>query len=214
MKCQVCNANEAHVHVVDVAPPDSPDPAAPPAKLAEGPDGQGYELEERHVCEECAARMDLPTVPTKPGMGEIWKLLEQSAKRRHEESGVTCPHCGMTLAEFRAKGRLGCPHDYEVFREHLDPLLERIHNASAHIGRVPGGEVTTPYSEPAAEPAAGPSGGPPAAAVAPAAAPVDERTALEQALSEAVETEDYERAAELRDQLKGLGPASDTAQEL
>ena len=29
---------------------------------------------------------------------------------------LTCPHCGIKFMEFRAQGRLGCPHDYEVFR--------------------------------------------------------------------------------------------------
>lgn len=134
MKCHVCKTNDAHVHVIDVSGPD------------ESTDS-GYAYQEQDICDECAARMDLPSVPTKAVFGsEIWKLLE-SAKRRHDSGGVTCPHCGMTLAEFRAKGRLGCPHDYEVFREHLDPLLQRIHNASAHVGRIPGGEITKPVEQ-------------------------------------------------------------------
>jgi len=207
MKCQVCNANDAHVHVIDVA--------------GEGPPDQDYDWTERHVCQECAARMDLPSVPSKPEISEIWKLLEQSAKRRHLESGVTCPHCGMTLAEFRAKGRLGCPYDYDIFREHLDPLLERIHNAAEHVGRIPGGVVER--SEEPKDQSAGAQPSPVAAIEAPADVETEaeppataeqpdlERRArrrlrrrLERKLRGAVDSEDYELAANLRDELQSL----------
>jgi protein arginine kinase activator len=39
--------------------------------------------------------------------------------------------------EFRAAGRLGCPHDYEMFRTGLEPLLQRIHRAIRHRGKTP-----------------------------------------------------------------------------
>jgi protein arginine kinase activator len=39
--------------------------------------------------------------------------------------------------EFKAEGRLGCPRDYDVFREPLAPLLERIHRATQHRGKQP-----------------------------------------------------------------------------
>jgi protein arginine kinase activator len=39
--------------------------------------------------------------------------------------------------EFKAEGRLGCPQDYEVFQEALEPLLMRIHRSRRHVGKVP-----------------------------------------------------------------------------
>jgi protein arginine kinase activator len=45
--------------------------------------------------------------------------------------------CGLTLAEFKAAGRLGCQHDYEALRAALEPLLERIHRAVTHAGKAP-----------------------------------------------------------------------------
>ena len=48
-----------------------------------------------------------------------------------------CPMCEMTFSEFRNQQRLGCPHDYEVFREELLPLLEAIHGETTHCGKVP-----------------------------------------------------------------------------
>lgn len=207
VKCHSCQSNDAHVHVIDVNGP--------------GTAATGYQCDERDFCDECAARMDLPSVPTKQ-LSEIWKLLE-SAKRRHDDAGVACPHCGMTLAEFRSKGRLGCPHDYEVFREHLDPLLERIHNACAHVGRVPGGEIERPAESAGTAPAG--LGAPTTIEAAalpfePSAAPAEaadsteerERERLARRLKEAVAKEDYEHAAQLRDELRSLagdGPSTE-----
>jgi protein arginine kinase activator len=158
IRCEVCNEREARIHVTDVAGPAAP--------------GEDYDFTERHLCQQCAAQMKLPHVPSKPQIHHIWQLLGQVQKASKVEPSTTCPHCGMTLAEFRQKGRLGCAHDYEVFADHLLPLLERIHNATEHVGRVPGGRV----------------------------APEDD--SLERALAEAIAAEDYERAAALRDALR------------
>ena len=54
-----------------------------------------------------------------------------------ELARLTCPACGIKYMEFRAEGRLGCPHDYEVFRAGLEPLLQRIHRATRHVGKAP-----------------------------------------------------------------------------
>jgi protein arginine kinase activator len=43
----------------------------------------------------------------------------------------------MKLADFRGKGRLGCPRCYDTFRQELMPLLQRIHEAQSHRGRLP-----------------------------------------------------------------------------
>jgi protein arginine kinase activator len=79
--------------------------------------------------------------------------------------------------EFRAEGRLGCPHDYEVFRVGLLPLLERIHRAQRHVGKVP--------RQPALDPQR-----------------LAELAELRSKLREAVEVEAYEDAARLRDLIR------------
>jgi protein arginine kinase activator len=122
--CQLCNKNAATVHITDILVPEN---------------GAEPRPEQKHVCETCAVQMNLPFLPVgQKSMGHIWKLLQQSAQKARQESALACGDCGMTLAEFRSRGRLGCPNDYEVFRAHLDPLLRRVHNAVRHIGRVPG----------------------------------------------------------------------------
>src|SRR5205085_3533512 len=93
-----------------------------------------------------------------------------------ELSRLTCPTCGIKYMEFRAEGRLGCPHDYEVFRVGLEPLLQRIHRAGRHVGKSP-------------------RHGPRTAALQ------AELLDLRRRLRTAVEAEAYEEAARLRDLL-------------
>jgi protein arginine kinase activator len=90
-----------------------------------------------------------------------------------------CPACGFTFAEFKALGRLGCLNDYEHFKKELLPLLEKIHGATQHTGRVPSsvGEKLETQKV---------------------------LTALRKDLNLAIQREEYERAAELRDKIKSL----------
>jgi protein arginine kinase activator len=95
--------------------------------------------------------MARPLMPTNEVLHEVKTLLgaEETSIAMPEQSGAlaaiaaepvpVCPDCGITLSEFKARGRFGCPRDYEVFAEHLDPLFERIHDAqpARHQGRLP-----------------------------------------------------------------------------
>lgn len=128
MNCQVCKKNAATVHITEIV------------EFNTGADGQPHQLHERHICVPCAEQLNLPQMPlTKKKYAiDIWKLLQQSARRSRQAADLSCPDCGMTLAEFRSRGRLGCPRDYEVFQKQLDPLLHRMHNSLHHVGRLPG----------------------------------------------------------------------------
>lgn len=176
MLCQACNANPATVHVTEIV---HPDPAKGPGKNG----GGESTIQEQHLCEACAQAAKLPHMPVlKKSVAEIWKLLQASAQRGRRESAVACPDCGMTLLEFRQRGRLGCPRDYEVFAPHLRELFERIHGATRHVGRVPGLDAE-------------------------ALQRMQRKTQIHKELEAAIRDEAYERAAELRDELKGLGGA-------
>ena len=68
------------------------------------------------------------------------KLIVGGQGSRREPSPAdkqVCPVCQITFLEFRNSGRLGCPYDYEVFRDELMPLLENIHDETRHSGKVP-----------------------------------------------------------------------------
>ena len=110
---------------------------------------------------------------------DIWKLLKYSAQQTRKRSSLSCPDCGMTLEEFRKKGRLGCAKDYEVFSSHIDELLERVHGAKLHVGRRPG------ISEDELN-------------------RMQHVTDLQHKLEIAIREEAYESAARIRDELKDL----------
>jgi protein arginine kinase activator len=131
VKCQICD-NPATVHLTDIV---------------------NKKKRELHLCERCARERNL--IPEPPGpqldLKALLNLLmhsfpqgQQPAPEGAEQSGAAplpsagaCQVCGITLAEFKAEGRLGCPHDYESLRDALEPLLERIHRSVVHAGKAP-----------------------------------------------------------------------------
>lgn len=91
---------------------------------------------------------------------------------------TACTGCGTTLEDLRRDNRLGCARCYTTFRAALLPLLARFHRHVSHVGKVPGA-------------------GRPASRLA-------EITRLRLGLTKAVASEDFERAALLRDRLRAL----------
>jgi protein arginine kinase activator len=87
-----------------------------------------------------------------------------------------CEACGTSLVAIRRSGRVGCPQCYETFREHLEPLLRRVHGAVEHRGNAPVGRGDVVRQQ-------------------------VELSQLRRELQEAVRREDYERAARLRDEI-------------
>ena len=87
--------------------------------------------------------------------------------------------CGIKFVEFRNSGRLGCPHDYQEFREELTPLLENIHGDTRHAGKTPRRQPQARQNQ-------------------------SELTRLRRQLQNAVSQEAYEEAAKLRDQIRTL----------
>jgi protein arginine kinase activator len=173
--CEHCHKNVATVTVIEIPPLDA---------TSAGPDGQ-LPHEELHLCEICAQARKLPSVGKK-SLGDIWKLLQASgvqASGAQAKSETTCPDCGMTRSELRTRGRIGCARDYEVFESDIREILERVHGAAEHVGRVPG---LSPEELEALH--------------------RDRRIRdLERRLETAVRDEEYERAARIRDELQALG---------
>ncbi len=141
-------------------------------------DGEKREL---HLCEECAKKKKV-LFPQQHmlDLGDLLSgLIDASGHGDVERlDAMECPRCGMTFAGFRAHGRFGCPDDYEVFREGVDPLLERMHGTTQHRGKAP------------------------AQAVAPD--PTARLQGLRTELEAAVREEAYERAAQIRDEIYAL----------
>jgi len=133
---------------------------------------------ELHLCQSCAEaqqvikhkELNLPAI--------LQNLIGQHLGPQMDElSRLSCPACGIKYMEFRAQGRLGCPHDYTVFKSGLDSLLYRIHRGTRHVGKSPH------------------QGAPPAERFV-------EIARLRRQLQSAVDAEAYEEAARLRDLLR------------
>jgi protein arginine kinase activator len=95
------------------------------------------------------------------------------------ESHLRCEQCGLEFQEFRKIGRLGCSHCYKAFEEQIESLLHRIHGSARHMGKFPliwGAKIEK-----------------------------DRRiAALREELDKAIKKENFEKAAEIRDEIRRL----------
>jgi protein arginine kinase activator len=135
-----------------------------------------------HLCETCAQDY-LNSVEVGGSSEEFEQGEPKAAVSEASESTVddtkSCPSCGITFKQFRSQGRLGCPHDYEVFHDELIPLLESVHSETQHVGKCP--PRTSPESRQHYE-----------------------LFRLRNDLRQAVDNESYEEAASIRDRIKEL----------
>jgi protein arginine kinase activator len=157
VKCQFCS-KPATVHLTDIV---------------------NNQKKDMHLCQACAEAQQLVTKHQEINLPAILQALigQHLGPQTDELARLTCPACGIKYMEFRAQGRLGCPHDYAVFRLGLAPLLERIHRSTRHVGKSP-------------------------RQGAPSASRQAELVELRRRLQSAIETEEYEEAARLRDLLR------------
>jgi protein arginine kinase activator len=97
--------------------------------------GQKREL---HLCQACAEKQQL-IKKEEINLPVILQTLigTHVGAQADELARLTCPACGIKYMEFRGEGRLGCPQDYDIFRIGLEPLLRRIHRKIRHTGKIP-----------------------------------------------------------------------------
>jgi protein arginine kinase activator len=159
MLCQNCKENEAAIHLTQI---------------------QNSEMTTRHLCETCAESMGLSSGSATAPLADFIAQMGKSIASETVATAGTCPHCGLTLADFKRTGRLGCARCYSTFDTSLRGLLRKLHGGTQHSGKV--------YLPPD---------------------PTEtDRTAravsLRRSLARAVEAEDFERAAALRDRIRRL----------
>lgn len=141
------------------------------------------------LCKDCAAargfHSPLDNIPFP--LAEILSGIAAAtpgAKSAKAAEPIICSGCGQSFEEFTKLGRFGCGECYKAFRDRLEPIMRKIHGASLHRGR---GPANPPTEESADMPVT-----------------VKEEERLEQELKKAIETEDFERAAEIRDKLEDI----------
>lgn len=94
----------------------------------------------QHLCEACARQhhlMQHTQTELNIKAAVHFMLMHQLGPEAEELTRLTCPECGIKYMEFRVEGRLGCPRDYEAFRRGLEPVLKRVHRAVRHVGKRP-----------------------------------------------------------------------------
>lgn len=166
MLCQECRKRPATVHKTVVV---------------------NHHKTETHLCDTCArdhGELDLGAEATFSINSLLAGLLEgEFGTGRQQGSGLRCPACGRTYAQFARSGRLSCATCYDTFRERLEPLVRRIHGSQQHTGKIPRRALGSVRRR-------------------------REMTELRRQLAEAVQAENFERAAELRDKIRQLEDAS------
>jgi len=136
---------------------------------------------ELHLCPACAEKMQVLKKKQLHLPAIVQTLLGAHVGPAVEElARLRCPACGIGFMEFRHQGRLGCPYDYVAFRKGLLALLERLHRRTVHRGKVPPRRPDDLERQ-------------------------CQVIAWRQQLSLAVQAEDFELAAQLRDSIRRLG---------
>jgi protein arginine kinase activator len=154
MKCQKC-PNAATLHITEI--------------LSEN------HVEELHLCEGCAHKYLYEPQP------KANKAIPPHVDEAEEPAVLNreCEMCGTRFVDFRNTGRLGCPHDYDVFRDELLSLLENIHGETRHVGKSPRRLPQSKQTQ-------------------------NELIQLRKHLLQAINREAYEDAARLRDRIRQL----------
>ena len=138
---------------------------------------------EMHLCKDCAKKKGfhnpLDDVPF-PLAEFLSSMVQRGGSPSDAMAKMVCPSCGMRFIDFTRIGRLGCGHCYSAFRVPLEDLLRKVHGATRHRGRTPD---TKPVD---------------------AVSAVEEEVRMKEDLKRAIESEDFELAAELRDRLKNV----------
>lgn len=132
---------------------------------------------ESHLCRECAERLGKKDPFGGSYLSSLLSDFMSPFVPLHESS--RCPLCGATAQDIQRSGKAGCAQCYETFGRLLNPYIRRIHGSTKHNGKLPES----------------------------AGAVLRQQRTIEQTkeeLRKAVEAQEFERAAELRDQLKAL----------
>lgn len=164
MQCDNCGKNQAVIHLTQIV---------------------NNEMSTFHLCDACAAEKGLETgvsAQTAP-LTDFLAQMGKSVGSGPASPAGACEFCGLTLNDFKRTGRLGCPHCYSHFDQHLRGLLRKLHGGTQHMGKVYLPPDPTEMDRTARV------------------------TSLRRSLQRAVESEDFERAAVLRDQIRRMETA-------
>ncbi len=118
MLCEVCQHNQATVHLTQVV---------------------NGAVKKLHLCEACAKESGVD-LQNPVSIADLLLGLGQPAQGS-AAADKACPACHMTQGDFRKTGRLGCPVCYEAFAEELGVLIKAMQRHDQHVGHIPRGQA-------------------------------------------------------------------------
>ena len=133
-------------------------------------------MQKVNLCEACSKEKGVND-PTGFALADLLLGLGASQEIEKSPSAVKCPVCGFTQADFKKTGRLGCSNCYMVFAEGVAPMLKNMHKGTAHTGKTPAAFQKTREHD-------------------------EKIKTLQDNLTKAIEAEEFELAANLRDQIR------------
>ncbi len=137
------------------------------------------QMSEMHLCEECARQKSVQ-MEQQFGLADLLAGLADFGKPigEAEKIDLQCKNCGMTYEDFRKFGRLGCSECYEAFKTHLSTLLKKVHGSNQHLGKTPAQILPAQKKQ------------------------LENFQELKSQLMQAIQMEDFEKAAQLRDKIR------------
>lgn len=149
------------------------------------------QISKLNLCEACAKERG-QDVEQHFGIADLLAALsdagaspaQPAAAGASHGTKTKCSHCGLTYEDFKKIGRLGCGACYQVFRPSLTALLKRIHGSTQHLGKSPSPSQEKEYRL--------------------VSRLQEDLEAAKKELSKAVNKEEFEEAASLRDKIKFL----------
>ena len=138
----------------------------------------GGKMQKVNLCEACSKEKGVND-PTGFALADLLLGMGAAQDIERSPSGVSCSVCGFTQADFKKTGRLGCSACYDVFGESLEAMLKNMHKGSEHVGKAPASLIKIRELD----------------------AQIRD---LQSSLERAVADEEYEKAADLRDQIRRI----------
>ena len=117
MLCQICKVNEATVRYTEII---------------------NNSVTEIHLCQNCAQFED-KTISEDFTLHGLFAVHEQEGTPSVTDADAAqqCSSCGASFGDILSHGRLGCAEGYTMFGEKLATLIEKVHGASQHVGKIP-----------------------------------------------------------------------------
>lgn len=144
--------------------------------------------QEMNICEKCAKELESFDIGGSMGFGSPFSFQNvlsgimdymSSSQQINKTVDLVCKNCGATYNDFKKYGLLGCSECYASFSPTIGPVIKRVQGNVEHVGKIPkklGKDI------------------------------MEKRrlSRLKEDLQKAIANEEYEKAAQIRDQIKTL----------